>query len=153
MLINLEKWSWIWLESCYRSKIEKFDIHFVNIVSSVSARKLKCSSSARLGTFIARLGSSWKNPARAHHYPLLRIPKINGFCLECNFFLKKCWFEVGQSKFKHPVCSTAQFRRNFHLSHIKYAKKHQSLLSLFLQSTFLTQYWVYNRSLLSSLYN
>ena len=24
--------------------------------------------SARLGTFIARLGSSWKIPARAHHY-------------------------------------------------------------------------------------
>ena len=23
---------------------------------------------ARLGTFIARLGSSWKIPARAHHY-------------------------------------------------------------------------------------
>ena len=37
------------------------------IFSSVSARKLKCPSSARLGTFIARLGSSRKIPARAHH--------------------------------------------------------------------------------------
>ena len=34
---------------------------------------------------------------------LLRIPKMNGFCLECHLILKKCWFEVGQSKFKHPV--------------------------------------------------
>ena len=32
----------------------------VHIVSSVSAQKLKCPSSARLRTFIARLGSSWK---------------------------------------------------------------------------------------------
>ena len=36
--------------------------------SSVSARKLKCPSSARLGIFVARLGSSWKILARAHHY-------------------------------------------------------------------------------------
>ena len=28
---------------------------------------------------------------------------MNGFCLECHFILKKCWFEVGQSMFKHPV--------------------------------------------------
>ena len=28
---------------------------------------------------------------------------MNGFCLECQFILEKCWFEVGQSKFKHPV--------------------------------------------------
>ena len=48
----------------------------VPIVSSVLARKLKCSSSARLGTFIARLGSSWKNPARAHHYYLAVSFKI-----------------------------------------------------------------------------
>ena len=40
----------------------------VLLVSSVSARKLKCPSSARLGTFTARLGSSWIIPARAHHY-------------------------------------------------------------------------------------
>ena len=39
-----------------------------------------------------------------HKSPLLRIPKINAFCLECHFNLKKSWFEVGQSKFKHPVC-------------------------------------------------
>ena len=32
-----------------------FDIHIVSIVSSVSARKLKCPSLAWLGTFIARL--------------------------------------------------------------------------------------------------
>ena len=42
-------------------------LHIVNIVSSVLAQKLKCPSSARLGTFIARLGSSRKIPARAHH--------------------------------------------------------------------------------------
>ena len=35
--------------------------------SSFSARKLKCPSSARLGTFIARARSSRKNPARTHH--------------------------------------------------------------------------------------
>ena len=28
---------------------------------------------------------------------------MNGFCLECHLILKKCWFEVGQSEFKHPV--------------------------------------------------
>ena len=42
----------------------------VNIVSSVSARKLKCPSSARLRTFIARAGSSRKIPARTHLYYL-----------------------------------------------------------------------------------
>ena len=36
--------------------------------SSVSARKLKCPSSARLGSEPSQLGSSWKFPARAHHY-------------------------------------------------------------------------------------
>ena len=38
----------------------------VHIVSSVSA--LLCS--ARLGTFIAWLGSSWKIPTQTHHYKL-----------------------------------------------------------------------------------
>ena len=38
-----------------------------------------------------------------HKSPLLRIPKINAFCLECHFNLKISWFEVGQSMFKHPV--------------------------------------------------
>ena len=28
---------------------------------------------------------------------------MNGFYLECHFILRKCWFEVGQSEFKHPV--------------------------------------------------
>ena len=39
----------------------------------------------------------------SHKSPLLRIPKMNGFCLECNFVRKKCWFEVWQIVFKHPV--------------------------------------------------
>ena len=48
----------------------------------------------------------WRQPQNwlsMHKSPLLRIPKMGGFCLECNFVLKKCWFEVGQSMFKHPV--------------------------------------------------
>ena len=28
---------------------------------------------------------------------------MNGFYLECHFILRKCWFEVGQNEFKHPV--------------------------------------------------
>ena len=28
---------------------------------------------------------------------------MNGFCLACHFIFKNCWFEVGQSEFKHPV--------------------------------------------------
>ena len=36
--------------------------------SSVATRKLKCSSSAWLGTFIARLSLSWKIQTRTHHY-------------------------------------------------------------------------------------
>ena len=39
--------------------------------SSLSARKLKCPSSAQLGTFIARARSSRKIPARTHHYLLV----------------------------------------------------------------------------------
>jgi hypothetical protein len=38
-----------------------------------------------------------------HKFPQLRIPKLIGFCLECHFIIKICWFEVGQSEFKHPV--------------------------------------------------
>ena len=48
VLISLHKWSWNWLESCYSSKIRKFDVHIVSIVSSVSAQKL--SAPARLGS-------------------------------------------------------------------------------------------------------
>ena len=58
VLISSDKWSWNWLESWYRSKIGKFDIH---IVSSVSARKLKCPSSAWLD-------STREISARTHHY-------------------------------------------------------------------------------------
>ena len=47
-----------------------------------------------------------------HKSPLLRIPKINGFCLECHFFFKKCWFEVGQSEFKHPVLHYKNYNSN-----------------------------------------
>ena len=45
-----------------------FDIHIFSIVSSVSAQKLKCPSSARLGTFTARGCLSQKIPARTHLY-------------------------------------------------------------------------------------
>ena len=71
--INSNKWLWNWLNSWYISKNLKRmllnNVHCtlknllpnnVYIVSSVSARKLKCPSSARLGL-------SWKIPARAHH--------------------------------------------------------------------------------------
>ena len=60
-----------WLKSWYRpsdnknlgkNELKKFRF------SSVSARKLKCPSLAQLGTFLARLGSSQKISARAHHY-------------------------------------------------------------------------------------
>ena len=55
--------------------------------SSLSARKLRCPSSAQLGTFIARLGSSWKIPARAHHY---KIPyNSEWFWSHCDFYY--CW--------------------------------------------------------------
>ena len=36
--------------------------------SSVSARKLKCPSSARLGLGPFQLGSAWEISARTHHY-------------------------------------------------------------------------------------
>ena len=55
VLISLDKWSWNWLESCYRSKIGKFDIH---TVSSVSARELKCLSLALLELENSSLNSS-----------------------------------------------------------------------------------------------
>ena len=42
-------------------------LHIVSIVSSVSARKLKCPSSARLGTFTARLSLSRKIQAQTHY--------------------------------------------------------------------------------------
>ena len=42
----------------------------LKLVSSVLARKLKCPSLARLGTFLARARSSRKIPARTHHYPM-----------------------------------------------------------------------------------
>ena len=46
-------WKWFW--SWYRHKIRKFTTYWQKNVSSVSARRLKCSSSARLGTLTARL--------------------------------------------------------------------------------------------------
>ena len=56
------------VESLHSKKVtdENDETETLFFDSSVSARKLKCPSSARLGTFIARLGSSWKIPARAH---------------------------------------------------------------------------------------
>ena len=43
--------------------------------------------SARLGAFLARLGSSWKIPARAHHY---KIPyNSEWFWSHCDFYY--CW--------------------------------------------------------------
>jgi hypothetical protein len=41
---------------------------FATFVSSVSARKLKCPSSAWLGTLSAWLGSAREISARTHHY-------------------------------------------------------------------------------------
>ena len=46
-------------------KSKKFQLGFS---SDVEVPQL---SSARLGTFIARLGSSWKIPARAHQYKVV----------------------------------------------------------------------------------
>ena len=48
-----------------------FDIHIVKIVSSVSARKLKCPSSARLGSEPSQLGL-----ARAGKFQLELITTI-----------------------------------------------------------------------------
>ena len=58
-------------------------------------------------------GKQPKNWLSMHKSPLLRIPKINGFCLECNFVLKKCWFEVWQILFKHPVCLKGSVHLSF----------------------------------------
>ena len=82
------------------TKLEFFDKHTVSIVSFVSARKLKCPSSAqlktfraRLGTFTARLSSSQKIPAWTHHYEspppnfkrrLWKAPQLP-YCGSCNF--------------------------------------------------------------------
>ena len=49
------------IKTCGKNELKNFRF------SSVSAQKLKCPSSARLGTFIARLGSSREIPAWAHH--------------------------------------------------------------------------------------
>ena len=46
VLISSDKWLWNWLESCFSSKIGRFDIH---IVSSVSARKMEYTSLAWFG--------------------------------------------------------------------------------------------------------
>jgi len=58
----------IYYKSVYFPKLSDEVAELQFRFSSVSARKLKCPSSARLGTLIARLGSSRKIPARAHHY-------------------------------------------------------------------------------------
>ena len=50
-----------------KKKIELKKLYIKKIDSSDSARKLKCPNSARLGNFIARLSSSPKIPALAHH--------------------------------------------------------------------------------------
>ena len=38
--------------------------------------------------------------------PWINLPysKNQWFLLRMSFYPKKCWFEVGQSEFKHPVC-------------------------------------------------
>ena len=55
------------------------DFFIVGIVSSFSARSIKCPSSARLGTFIAWLSLSRKIPARTHlyHWPIALWPFQN----------------------------------------------------------------------------
>ena len=60
-----------------------------------------------------------------HKSPLLRIPKMNGFSLECHFILKKYWFEVGQREFKHPVCDSV-FAKHQPTSHFHYTNKKQA---------------------------
>ena len=64
---------------------------------------IKNIASFRYEAVEAVQGRQPKNWLSMHKSPLLRIPKMNGFCLECNFVLKKCWFEVWQIVFKHPV--------------------------------------------------
>ena len=64
---------------------------------------IKNMASFRYEAVEAVQGRQPKNWLSMHKSPLLRITKMNGFCLECNFVLKKCWFEVWQIVFKHPV--------------------------------------------------
>ena len=60
--------------------MEFFDIHIVSIVSSISARKSKCPSSARLGSETSQLGL-----ARAGKFQLELISNILS-----SMQLKKC---------------------------------------------------------------
>ena len=62
--------------------MEFFDIHIVSIVSSVSARKLKCPSSARLGSEPSQLGLAW-----AGKFQLELISSIYDITKNHNFFL------------------------------------------------------------------
>ena len=64
---------------------------------------IKNIASSRYEAVEAVWGRQPKHWLSMHKFPILSIPKMNGFCWECHFILKKCWFEVGQSEFKHPV--------------------------------------------------
>ena len=76
-----------------------FDIHIVGIVSSVSARKLMCPSSARLGTFLAR--------ARAGKFQLELISIINTHFEEISIhILRGLYSKIVQcavGTFGHPL--------------------------------------------------
>ena len=96
-----------WETWLYFKKLWFFDIHIVGIVSSVSARKLKCPSSAWLGTFIARLSSSRKIPARTHHY---KLPTKQ----ENNYRVSLFLFKFFQSIIRHPVWESVALHWRVH---------------------------------------
>ena len=64
------KWLKFWVE---KKNGAKKAIYQKKIQLGFSS-KIKVPSSARLGTFLARLGSSWNFPAQTHHYK---------YCAEC----------------------------------------------------------------------
>ena len=74
---------------------------------------IKNIASFRYEAVEAVQGRQPKNWLSMHKSPLHRIPKMNGFCLECNFVLKKCWFELWQIVFKHPVCRSNSIKWHF----------------------------------------
>ena len=51
-------------------------------VSSVSARKLRCQSSTRLGSQPSQLASAWEISARTHHY-MIYPPHLVNIVTEC----------------------------------------------------------------------
>ena len=68
------KWSWNWLESCYRSKIGKFIVVLNYIGSKIVSSKIEMPQLCLtpLGTFSARHGSAWEISARTQHQATIR---------------------------------------------------------------------------------